>query len=479
MRLSTFAVLSDAEVKAIHEHSLRVLHEVGVTVHSDAVLDLLEAGGASVQRDRRLARLPRRLVERCLKSVPAVFPVCDTEGKQRFSIGERPCRHCTGFDEMNVPLPGGAWRPLTKRDISEFSTVADALDNVDLVGPQGMPHDVMPQSSILHGVDAVLRHTTKPVFFAVDGREVLEAVVALTGVVVGASNLARRPSLIVQISPSSPLCWTAGAADSLLAAAGHGVPITCLPQPMAGASAPLTLAGELVIGNAEYLSCCVITQLARKGAPLIYGAAWTVINMHHSNALFATPEALLLRVAGLQMARQYGKPAHVQGLNADAPIYDEQLGWEKALTGMMGVCGGADLIVGGGAYGTAMVSSSEQLVVDNEILGIIRRLEQGITVSDDSIAFELIKAVGPQGSFLAEEHTVRHLRSGEHYRSSIVNKDMYSKWEQQGFPDVVRNAAERTREILSIHKPRQLSLATQQAMQKVIDAYEEKIRRTG
>jgi trimethylamine--corrinoid protein Co-methyltransferase len=458
---------------------MNVLSETGVAVHSQKALELLRDGGAEILWDRKVARIPRKLVEECLSSVPSQFPIYNMDRKIAFVIGERPCRHCTGFDELSIPLDSGAWRDMKKADIGEFTAIADALDNVDMVGPQGLAHDVMPQSAILHGADAVFRHTNKPFYFAVDRLQVLRAVCDLTRIVIDENNLAKCPPMIVQISPSSPLFWTEGAAESLMEAARCGVPITCLPQPMAGASAPLTLAGELIVGNAEFLSCCVITQLAKKGSPLIYGAAWTVIHMHESNALFATPEAQLLRVAGIQMAHSYGVPAHVQGLNADAPVYDEQLGWEKTLTGMCGILGDADLIVGGGAYGTAMVSSKEQLVLDNEVLGILRRLKRGIAVSDESMAFKTIQEVGPQGNYLLEDHTLRHLRSEEHFISRVSNKSGYQRWKGKGFPSVLDNARLQAREILEDHAPRKLSEDAQKRMSQLIQRFESEIGKLG
>lgn len=472
MQFSANAVLSGAEIAAVHEESIRILEQVGIAVYSQRAMKLLREGGAVTDETTRIVRIPASMAQEALSTVPGTIRIYDWGRTLAFTLGAGPCRHGTGFDELNVPQPDREWRKLLKRDVKDFSIVADQLDNVDFVGPQGMPSDVPQASSILHGVQAVLENTRKPLYFAVDQAATLRAVLEMASAVIGSSELGSTPPLVVQISPSSPLCWTEGAADSLVEAAIRGIPVMCLPQPMAAASAPMTLAGELAIGNAEFLSCCLIAQLARRGAPVIYGAAWTALNMHYGNAIFATPEMMLLRVAGIQMAKHYHVLSHAQGLNSDSAVDDQQTAWEKAFTASSAVLAGADLIVGGGAFGTAMASSYEQLILDNEVMGMIRRMRAGIDVSEHTLAFDLIRDVGPQGNFLSELHTLQTLRTPEFFKTAVSNKEPYHIWIEKGRPTVTETARKIAASILAKQRPRNLDDGITRRITEIIADYE-------
>lgn len=479
MQLNRYEVLDEEEIFKIHEASLEILSEVGIAIYSKEVLELLNEAGAIVDFKKSIARIPKNLVEEALVSVPLNVLIWSKDKKSVFTLGDGHSHIVTGFDELYVPSSErNKWRKIAKSDVADFAKIADALKNIDMVGPQGMPQDVVvPEASLLHAVDAVFNNTEKPLYFSPDTRRVTRAVFDIAKTTVEKNDLSLHPILICQLSPTSPLSWVKDEVEALVETAKCKVPCNILPMPYAGVTAPITIAGQLTIHNTEFLSSVVITQLVRKGTPILYGGGWTSFNMREGNALCATPETAILRIAGVQLARFYKVPSHVVGLNSDSLCSDAQNGWEKCLTGLSSLNAGADLIVGPGAYGTYLVSSNEQLVIDNEILGMLYRFLKGINISSETMAIDIIKKVGPRGNFLEEEHTLQYLRSGEHWEAEISNRCMYQTWFKRGYPDIVENAKRKVKEILQTHQPRELDISVQKEIKRIIKTFESQPQR--
>jgi len=474
MRLNKLEVLDGSELREIHEVSLRILAETGVLVSSQRALNLLEEAGAQVDLQKKLAKIPKRLVEDSLDSVPKRFCVYKRNSKEiAFVLGEPEIRAIAGGDALffidsNIEKQ----RRITKSDVIQFTRIADALPNIDMVCPAGMPQDVAPKATALHGADAVFRNTAKPLYFPHEGLSVTKAALEIVRVISEETDLSTRPILICQVSPTSPLSWTQGAVDPLMEIAKSGVPCCILPQPLSGVTAPFTLAGHIVLHNAEILSGLVISQIVKKGAPIVYGQAWTTFDMRKNSVSFASPEAVLLRIAGTQLAKFYGIPSMTTGLDTDAFCIDVQNGWEKLITGFSVLSIGSNLIADFGLLGSDTVVSNEQLIIDNEILDIGLRLDKGIKVSAETMAASVIHTVGPRGNYLCEKHTLRHLRTGEHWQPSISSRSNYEAWTKKGSLRAEQRAKQKVKEILRISSPEPLDGEKQREIDLIIERFE-------
>jgi trimethylamine--corrinoid protein Co-methyltransferase len=304
-----------------------------------------------------------------------------------------------------------------------------------------MPQDVTPKATLLYAVKALYENTTKPLFFSTESTAINASIIDMMKVIAGKNNISECPSAISQLSSTSPLLWEPGAVDALIDVATEGVPLNLLPEPMTGVSAPYTVAGLLTMHNTEVLSGVVLSQLVRSGAPVIYGSSWTTFDMKYTAAIIGSPETSMLRVAGCQMARYYSMPSHTTAPNSDSNAHDEQNSWEKTISNMCAICGGNDLVMNSGMFATGLTISLEQLVLDDEINGIIRRLHRGIQVDKNTIGVQVINSVGPKGSFLMEEHTMDFLYSGEFREVKVSNTNNYDNWMAEGAPTVEKNAS--------------------------------------
>ena len=435
MYLSELRVLSDKEIREIHEASLAVLEETGLVVESEELAEYLGQNDCNVDMDTLTVRFPRAVVEKAIGTAPGSFPLLDRSGKEFCVMGEDPCLCGSGHNAIFTPEGDeGARREATLKDVYEFSVLSDRLSEVDIIGVPYSPQDVNKKTSLLYAIKQILEVSEKPIFFSCESEEINYGAVKMCKSVLGVDDIAFRSNMISQLSTTSPLYWERGAAKALHLVAREGMPVAFLPQPITGMTAPYTLAGILTLQNIEVLSGVTIAQLVRPEVPVVYACAWTTYDMKRLNVLIGRPEASLLRIAGAQMAHYYEIPSHTTAPDNDSNFYDEQGSWEKLLSTFAAIAGGNDMLMNMGMFGTGMSISNEQLVMDNEICRIVRRFARGIEVTPETIAKDVIKSVGPRDMYLAEEHTLDYLRSGEHVTLDVSYSGNFGNWEKDGMP---------------------------------------------
>lgn len=474
MRLAPFTTLSPEDIKAVHAASLDILENCGILVHSTKVLEILEKNGAKVDYQKKNAKLPAALVEKCIADAPSRIMLFDRDGKPAFELGEAIPRCASGHNAIFITDADTNDRRYAKvQDVEAFALISDRLRNIDIVGVPLNPQEVPRKATLLYAVKALYENTRKPLFFSTESREVNLAIIEMMKAVAGKDDISDCPNAICQLSPTSPLYWEQGAAEGVMDAALNGVPLNILPEPMSGVSAPYSVAGLLTVHNAETLSGVVIAQLVRPGAPVLYGSSWTTYDMKRSTAIIASPETHILRVAGCQMARFYDIPSHTTALNSDANAHDEQNAWEKALSNICAICADNDIIMNAGMFATGLTISLEQLVLDDEINGIIKRMRTGIDVSASTIAAEVIKNVGPAKDYLMEDHTLDNLRSGEFWEGDTVHFQNYEKWMADGGRNVEFQAKARVEEILRAGNQSKLDDAVVNRLSGIIAKFEQ------
>lgn len=449
MKPTRLRVLSADEVNDIHDTALTVLEEVGMRIHSDAARSLLLEGGATSDAASGLIRFSRALVEDRLTSSPSTFTLVDAHGRPAAEMGGGALLVASGHNAVFVTEDGGRTRrPSTKSDIEDFARLTQRLDNLDLNGIPAMPQDVDAEMSLAHACHGSWRHCDKPLYFSPDHDRVLRVIVEMARALTEVHDLREFPCAICQVSPTSPLQWEQGAADALIMAVQAGLPLTILPEPFCGVSSPISLAGTLVIHHAEVLSGIVLANLVRPHAPLIYGGAWTSFDMRVGNVTIGAPEAMLLRMAGAELARHVRLPYHSIGPDTDSQLVDYQSATEKTSTAWAAMCAGIDLIVNSGMIGTGMTVALDQLVLDDELAGYIKRVAAGVRVDEQTLGLDAIRDVGPGGNFLMHDLTLELLRSPEHWSPPVTQHPVFESWRQSGAPSLVDLARQRREAML-------------------------------
>jgi trimethylamine---corrinoid protein Co-methyltransferase len=468
VKLAGLEVLSTAEVEQVHAAATHILENAGIHVEDERVLRLLGDAGASVDLAHERCKIPERLVMAALETTPRRVPLFNRLGEQVATLGEGKPHPFVGHGMPFVLDLDSGVRPATKADVCDLIRLVDALPNLDVAAVPASPQDVPVSATFAHACDAVLNNSVKPLFVAIDRPQVATAIMDLARLATGVEDISAHPVMIAMVSLESPLRFPKQICDLLTTVASAGVPMVIHTAPLSGATAPLTLAGVMAMHNAEVLAGIVIAQLVRPGTPIIYGGGWGAMEMRACQRVVASPEAALLRIAGAQLTRFYNLPRHTVGIYADCPSPDEQTGWEKMLTGMATMGAGFDLMSNSGELCTGMLVSYEQVVLDNEMLGIIKRMLAGFAVTPETLALDMIERVGPGGNFLTEDHTVAQLRSGEFWEPTVAFSGSMSSWVDAGRPDVLRRARAQVKHILATHRPPPLTDDVRREMARVV-----------
>jgi len=449
--------LTEDEAERIHQGSMWVLEEVGIVVEHGEIRSLLEQAGCQVDPASGLTKLPTRLVDEAVARTPSEVLLCGRDDAHDMQIGD---------GRFYARIPGGApgildleirtWRPPLKRDVADIARVADALAHINGVSMfPVVPTDVPIEVVDVHAAEAAFRHTSKHLFYVCHNTALIGEVINMAVAVAGGDEaLRRRPLLSALAEATAPLRLVEDQLRVLMAFAKRGLPLMLHSHPIAGLTSPVTLAGELVLTNAEILSLVVIAQLIRCGTPVVYGMSSSVPNMRSTINLAGAVEIGLLGAAVAQIAKRYGLPcAMTSGMDAKVP--DAQAAMDRLLTMLPPVLAGIDL-VNLSTTDTKLTFCLEQLVIDNEILAAVKRYLQGIQVDDETLALDLMAQVGPGGSFIATEHTVRHHRR-ELLLSRLLSREPRAVWEKNGAKDLWERASETVRRILEEHQPLPLS----------------------
>jgi trimethylamine--corrinoid protein Co-methyltransferase len=308
-------VFTDDELHEIHLATLEVLQKTGVFVESAEARDVLKKGGASVDPETRIVRFPPYLVEEAIHSAPSKFLAAGRVPESDVVLESNRVGF-TNFGEgiMIVDPYTGEHRQTLKQDLANAAILIDYLDNIDVYERSMLSHDVPHQTSPLHNAEASLVNTTKHHFLCPGNGFLAQRVIDMLAEIVGGRQaLQERPLLTFLTCPVSPLKLVQDCCEIIMEGAKAGIAVNILSMAMAGASAPVNLAGTLVTHNAEVLSGIVLSQLVRKGAPVVYGSSTCGLDLLYTTASVGSPELAMISAAVATMARYYLLPSFVAG----------------------------------------------------------------------------------------------------------------------------------------------------------------------
>jgi len=308
-RSPQFAVLSESQLQDLHLAALEVLRRTGVRFYHQEALEMLRKAGAFIT-DGNLVKFPARLVEEALASLPSRIVMCDRDGEPAMFLEGTKVYFGTGSDCPYLLDPEtGEHRKFTQADLINAYHLCDALPNIHFVMSIGIPSDVDPDLAFDAQMALMLEHTTKPIVFVTNDRASCQRAIDMAAAVAGGYEaLVEQQHILLYSEPSSPLQQSETAVDKLLLMAEYGLPVVHSPGPQMGATAPITMAGGLVMSLAEILSALVVHQLKRPGAPFVFGAGLHHMDMSSAQICYGSPEFQLTKAAIAELGRWYGIP---------------------------------------------------------------------------------------------------------------------------------------------------------------------------
>ncbi|MFC1968667.1 trimethylamine methyltransferase family protein [Chloroflexota bacterium] len=461
--------LTEEDVHKIHQTAMRVIQEVGSEVNSEAALGLFEGAGAYVDREKRLVRLPEKRVTELIELAPSEVRLCGQDEKHDVVLGGHRVHTGTGGTALYIYHPDtGQKEPAVLDDLKRIAKLVDQLDNIHLfmlpTYPGDLPVEQVDANRFFGGLDNTTKHVMGGVY-TLDG---VKQVIRMAEVIAGSAERLRQRPLISMITCGiSPLKIDKEYGDLVITIAKSGIPLVYPAEPLCGATSPVTLAGNLVVQIVDSLMGVMLTQITNPGTPVILGSVAASTDLRDLKYLAGSVEMGLLNAAGAQMAHFYKLPFYATGGMTDSKVLDAQSGYESAITSLLCALAGANFIHdAAGLMEFALTACYEKYVIDNEILGMVMRAVEGITVNDDTLAFDLIKQVGPGGNFVTAKHTRQFMRS-EHYQPSLSDRDSREEWEDGGGRTAWERAAERVKEIMADHNYSLPAAVRQQVLSEI------------
>jgi len=443
-------LLSPEDVRQIHEAILDVIENIGVKFHSQNALNILEASGASVNRETTVAKIPAAAVEKAMSTVPHEFVLGARNPEYDLPLdGEHVYISSDGCGVFSRDPVTGEVRSSRKEDLENCAKVVQALDNISATSAVVSAQDFPIETRVLHEFDACVRSSEKHTIVVSikedwEARSLIRMAEALAG---GAEELRRRPMFTAIICTVSPLHQERFGMDLALVLAEAGIPVSFYPMPILGATGPVTIAGSAVVNNAEFVSGATLVQLAHPGAKVIHGGGPTAMDMNSGAYASNSPEALLQRGCQGHMADFYGVPAWYGAGATTAKEPGIQSAYENTLAMFMAYANGADVTFGTGLLDGSRILCLENMVVDDEIIGMVKRILSGVEVSEETLAVELIKKMGFNGNYLFDNHTRKHVR--ELWQAKLGETGNYDGWKNAGAKSTTEKAQEKVAEILA------------------------------
>lgn len=461
--------LSKELIQKILNEAYYILEKHGVFVENQEALDLLKEAGMNVKNSSQRAHITTRLVEDSLSSTPSIIKLYDRAEKNEFIVGKDNIHFDPGSSAITIlDHKTSEERKAVSDDLVKFYRLTDCLEHIHFQSTGIVSSDVPELISDSYRLFLGLQFSIKPVVtgtFRVEGfNPMFDMLITIRG---SKENLAEKPLAIFDACPSPPLKWSNLTTQSLIDCARAGIPSELISMGLTGATSPVTIAGTLVQHVAENLCGLVICQLAKKGAPVIFGGSPSSFDMRKGTTPMGAIETMMIDSAYSQIGKFLNLPTHAYMGLSDSKINDAQAGFETGIGALMAALSGINVISGPGMINFESCQSLEKLVVDNEICSMAYRLIEGISQRDEPIAKNLFEGFSAETQFLSMPHTRKWYRE-EHTFPKIIDRDTYDYWVSLGKKSIADRASEEVEKLLKENPVSPLDNNTLQELQKIM-----------
>jgi trimethylamine--corrinoid protein Co-methyltransferase len=466
--------LSNEEIQIIHQSALQILSSIGMRLPHDEALELMSQKGAKIVDDN-VVRIPARLVDAAIETVPK---------RKEVTLYGRDPKHDVTFEKhdpalacmtmaVNVIDPHTRQkRSATNDDLAALTRMADQLENIRVNGGLVTPQEVPGEFNDWYTWATTIKNTTKHITGGMLGARCVQDAAKMGTLALGDERLFReRPFISGWVLTLPPFGIDSESLEALMEMSRRKIPAMVSSGPILGTSSPVTIAGTIAQAHAEILGCIVVSQLVNSGAPIVYTSFARGMDMKSGNISMACPEFGILKVAMAQMGKLLDLPIRMPSMLRDSKVLDAQAGFE---TGMIGTVTGliADLM-DGMQLDMDLVVDFPDLVFCNDCMAGIRRMASDLVVDEDSLALEVMKAVGPGGTFLSQDHTFDNFRR-ELWTPELLERRNWDLWETDGSLDIFKVAEKKALEMLAEKSAALLSTEVENQIDEVVRMAQDK-----
>ncbi|HEX7594643.1 MAG TPA: trimethylamine methyltransferase family protein [Anaerolineae bacterium] len=452
-------LLTDEQVKRIHDASLDILENVGLLVRNERAKEIFKQHGCALNAETEIVKFPRAVVEELAKTIPPTFTFGARDPQyDRTLPNDRPVI-VTGSSAPNMLDPvTGKERRAYSDDIARIARLINELPGYDVFSISTLAEDAPLERFTVTRLYPTIKNCVKPIRCSATNVQDAEQILQLGAIVAGSEAAYRaHPFITTHYCPIvSPLTFDFDSTEMLIYFTERGLPSFGTVVPNGGMSSPLTLLGTLTQGNAEYLAWTTLAQMVRPGSPVIYSSLPTIADMRRGSYAPGAIECGMLVMGMAQMARFYNVPNGGYIGLTNSKLNDAQSGYETGMSNVGALLAGADMFNMGGLLDALMCFDFAKATIDDEIALMLKRLLRGFDFSAEMMSLDVISEAGPAGMFLDKPQTYALMKSTM-LLTEIADRDPRNRWQKQGALDTQARALRKVREILTADHPALLS----------------------
>jgi len=442
--------ITEEQQRRVHELACDILSRTGMRFAFPEAHDIFKSRGFKLDGENVL--ITKRQIENALKTVPAEFEVIAPDPNRKIHVGGKSRIYSSSCSSVRIQDPDGTVRPAESYDYEKTLKLIQGIDIITNCFEYVVPHDIPQEYHLLFNLCAQMHTIDKPLSCQhVSGIPMLEAFYGVTAEEMCESAKNGLAYGISYVNPLSPLAMSGYETNKLINFCRSGIAVAIAPMALCGLTAPCTLEGLIVQQAAEILAGIVLSQLISEGAPVLYGCLGAITNMRNMFAPVGAPENRILENTASQMARFYKIPSRTLTGMTDANEIDYQCGAESMLNFVVTARSGINVLTGIGSYANWMIASYEKLILDSECAAYVERLLRPLDFSENRAAANLIRSVGPQGSYMTEDHTFTHFRE-EFLETKIFERQPYDRYASDGYHTVKEKAVKKIEDLLENYR---------------------------
>jgi trimethylamine--corrinoid protein Co-methyltransferase len=454
-----FKILSDELIEQIIAEGFELLMDPGVRVHNEEALELLADAGAEVDSDAQIAYIPRDIVEQALETAPSDFDLYDINGEPVVHYGGDSVQFDPGSAAITVlDSETQEQRAPVTEDFVKFVKLVETLPQLDAQSTALICTDVPEEIGDLYRLYLALNYMEKPIVTGAFRKDTWWTMKDMLVAVAGSEEaLAEKPIAIFDVCPSPPLLWSDLTCQNMIDCARYGIPSELVSMPLAGATAPVTIAAAVVQHTAECMSGVTICQLAEEGAPIVWGGSPAAFDMREGTTPMGAVGTWMIDTSYTEVGKALDLPTHAYLGMSDAKVVDAQCGLESAGGTIMAALAGVNMVSGAGMMDFESCQSYEKLVIDAEIVGMAKRLIAGVEARDEPIALGLMRKLGHRADYLGELHTAKWFSEEQYIPSAVIDRGSLEGWKKKGAKTTWERAKDRVGALLATYEPSPIS----------------------
>lgn len=443
-------LLSNSIIERILDESFQLMSVHGIKVQSKYARELLGSSGAKVNEKEEIVRIPEHMAQGAIESAPSSFYLYNREGEKTVTYGEDDIHFDPGSSGINILDPHTLEHRSSKsQDLIDLIKIVELTPEYDAQSTAVICGDVPKEIGDLYRLYLVLLYSIKPIVTGAFSTKTSPHMYEMLSIVAGNSTkLAQKPIAVFDVCPTPPLIWSEFGAQNLIELAEAQIPAQVVSMPLAGATAPVTLLGSLVQHAAETISGITIHQLARPGSPIVWGGAPAIFDMKHGTTPMGAIETAMLDAAYAQVGKYLNLPTHTYLGASDAKLVDAQAGIESGMGTLVGALAGINMISGAGMLDFLACQSLEKIVLDAQVISMVRRMIAGIHQYTETLGLEFFEDINFKGEFLTQKTTRQLFKKEQWLPSKVIDRGSMRDWYQSQKTDTFSRAQDRVKSLL-------------------------------